>query len=385
MNPTPARHPATARLSPRKPAGDGWRAALGNAIAGPHRGRRLFALAAAVGVPAMAAPGEWRTFDLAADPAEAPVTAMPFERPGESFPGSAFFYLEDLPPLPTGDAPAPLESVVHPGDEPAATGPEGPAARAFTETGTGLDKARALQCMTMALYYEAANEPTEGQRAVAQVILNRVAHPSYPNSVCAVVFQGSERRTGCQFSFTCDGSLERRPARESWNRARRVAMSALGGAVYRPVGLATHYHATYVLPYWAESLANVGTIGLHTFYKWRGAAGAADAFGARYAGREPLPVPHPRSYSDPAGSAPDPVVLAQAYEAARAKAAAVQGAGYLPPAPQVQVPPLAVRGGEPILAAGNLPRASGVRAEYANSGRWIAEPGTITARDVNSR
>jgi hypothetical protein len=303
----------------------------------PHgRGRRVLALAAAVAVPAMAAPGEWHGFDLA-EPAPGVAAPMPFETPGESFPGSAFFYLEDLPLLAAdhaAGAPPPIATGAQSDAGPGAPLPVGSAARAFFASGSGIDKARALQCMTLALYYEAANEPTEGQRAVAQVILNRVAHPSYPNSVCGVVFQGSERKTGCQFSFTCDGSLARKPARATWDRARGIAAAALAGSVYEPIGLATHYHATYVLPYWAASLANVGTIGLHTFYKWRGIAGRADAFAARYAGREPVAAPHPRSYSDPAGSAPDPVVLAQAYEAARAKAL-LATAAYTPPPPPV--------------------------------------------------
>ena len=68
---------------------------------------------------------------------------------------------------------------------------------------------RSLQCLTEAVYYEARSESEEGQRAVAQVVLNRVRHPAYPNSVCGVVYQGSERVTGCQFSFTCDGALGR--------------------------------------------------------------------------------------------------------------------------------------------------------------------------------
>ena len=339
------------------------------ALEGPHRGRRLLALAAAIAVPAMAAPGEWRAFEFT--PPERAVP-MPFETPGESFPGSAFFYLDDLPEAPASDLhisddlPPPIETGAHSDAESVA----GPAARSFLEVGSGLDKARALQCMTMAIYYEAANEPTDGQRAVAQVILNRVAHPSYPASVCGVVFQGSERRTGCQFSFTCDGSLTRQPMRASWDRARSVAAAALGGYVYRPIGLATHYHATYVLPYWASSLENVGTIGLHTFYKWRGLAGRSDAFAARYRGGEPVAAPHPRSDVITADSAPDPVVLAQAYEAARRKAAASAYIAH----PPVYSAAVEARGGDRTFTAENLPQTSGIKAEYANSGRWIAQP-----------
>src|SRR5690606_34324250 len=68
----------------------------------------------------------------------------------------------------------------------------------------------ALKCLTQAVYYEAANEPTLGKRAVAQVVLNRLRHPAYPNSVCGVVYEGASAPV-CQFSFTCDGSLLRAP------------------------------------------------------------------------------------------------------------------------------------------------------------------------------
>lgn len=329
------------------------------------------ALAAAVAVPAMAAPGEWRGLELAqADAAE--IAPMAFETPGQSFPGSAFFYLEDLPELVEPEAPPPLETGAR-WDGEAPAGHAGlAAARPFHPAGSGLDKARALQCLSLAVYYEAANESTEGQRAVAQVVLNRVAHPSYPASVCGVVFQGSERRTGCQFTFTCDGSLARKPAAAQWDRARKVAAEALAGYVYAPIGLATHYHATYVLPYWAASLDNVGTIGLHTFYRWRGAAGRKAAFSLAYRGGEPAAAPHPRSAAS-ADSAPDPVVLAQAYEAARAKAAARAAAAAPPPVYSAAVE---ARGGDRQFTGENLPPASGIRAEYANSGRWIAQPGS---------
>jgi hypothetical protein len=346
------------------------------AFDGPHRGRRVLALTVAIAVPAMAAPGEWRTLDLAARPAAS--QPMPFETAGESFPGSAFFYLEDLPQAPAPDTglaaglPPPLETGAH---SDAALPTLGSAARSFQANGSGLDKARALQCLTMAIYYEAANEPADGQRAVAQVILNRVAHPSYPNSVCGVVFQGSERRTGCQFTFTCDGSLSRLPARAGWDRARGVAAAALAGYVFRPIGFAVNYHATYVLPYWASSLQNVGTIGLHTFYTWRGLAGRPDAFAVRYRGGEPVAAPHPRSMAPTIDSAPDPVVLAQAYEAARIKAAA-SSAAYLPPPPPTYTPAVQARGGDRTFTAEKLPETSGIKAEYTNSGRWIAQPGS---------
>ena len=136
---------------------------------------------------------------------------------------------------------------------------------------------RALQCLTEAIYYEARSESDDGQRAVAQVVLNRVRHPSYPNSVCGVVYQGSERRTGCQFTFTCDGSITGYINANSWARASRIAAAALGGSVFRPVGLALNYHTTAIRPYWAPSLVRQAVIGAHIFYR-RPDSGSNDAF-----------------------------------------------------------------------------------------------------------
>jgi hypothetical protein len=134
---------------------------------------------------------------------------------------------------------------------------------------------RALECLTQAIYFEARSESEDGQRAVAQVVLNRVRHPSYPNSVCGVVFQGSHRTTGCQFSFTCDGSL--RPVTEgaAWARAERIATAALRGYVYRPVGLSLNYHTTAIRPYWAPSLIRQTVIGAHIFYRQPGSGSLA--------------------------------------------------------------------------------------------------------------
>jgi spore germination cell wall hydrolase CwlJ-like protein len=151
--------------------------------------------------------------------------------------------------------------------------------------------ARSLQCMTAAIYYEAGNEPVDGQRAVAQVILNRMRSPVYPHSVCGVVYQGSERKTGCQFTFTCDGALARVPSATGWARASAVAAAALGGYVYAPVGWATHYHADYVVPYWAQNLDKLSTIGRHIFYGWKGRSGTRAAFTSGYAGIEPDVAP----------------------------------------------------------------------------------------------
>jgi spore germination cell wall hydrolase CwlJ-like protein len=169
---------------------------------------------------------------------------------------------------------------------PVAKGPN-PAARAFAARYVSEgDAARSLDCLTAAIYYEAATEPLEGQQAVAQVVLNRVRHPAYPKSVCAVVWQGSQRATGCQFTFTCDGSLRRAPMASYWARARSVAAAALAGKVYAPVGLATHYHTNWVVPYWSSSLTKVAVVGTHIFYRWAGGWGRPAAFSQRYSGLE---------------------------------------------------------------------------------------------------
>ncbi|QGY82019.1 cell wall hydrolase [Sphingorhabdus lacus] len=150
-------------------------------------------------------------------------------------------------------------------------------------------KMLAIECLTAAVYYEADSESVTGQRAVAQVVLNRVRHPEYANSVCGVVFQGSERTTGCQFSFTCDGSLARRPSQAGWARAQAIAARALAGYVEPSVGLATHYHTIWVVPYWSSSLSKLRTVGSHIFYRWSGRNGTLAAFRNRYSGIEQLP------------------------------------------------------------------------------------------------
>lgn len=158
------------------------------------------------------------------------------------------------------------------------------AARPFTAP-SGTDYASALDCMTTAIYYEAGYETVDGQRAVAQVVLNRLRHPAFPKTVCGVVYQGAPN-PGCQFSFACDGSLARAPATAAWRRARQVATEALRGHVMAEVGQATHYHADYVAPYWAPKLAKVKQIGAHIFYRWPGSWGRRAAFTGRYAGGE---------------------------------------------------------------------------------------------------
>jgi len=169
---------------------------------------------------------------------------------------------------------------------PVAVGPN-PSATPFKFKGNAAARAQALNCLASAVYYEAGNQDVDGEQAVAQVVLNRVRHPAFPASVCGVVYEGSTRPAGCQFTFTCDGSLNRQPDADGWRRAMVVAQAALSGAVYAPVGWATHYHADYVVPYWAATMAKNTVVGAHLFYRWPGGWGQPAAFTKAYGGIEP--------------------------------------------------------------------------------------------------
>lgn len=136
------------------------------------------------------------------------------------------------------------------------------------EVTPGFGKDRELNCLAEAVYYEARSEDVAGQLAVAEVVMNRVANPHYPKTVCGVVFQGQYRETGCQFTFTCDGSRSQRPSGQAWDRARDIALNVLLGLNTPVTGTATHYHTDYVNPYWAAGLVETRIIGTHIFYRF---------------------------------------------------------------------------------------------------------------------
>ena len=252
---------------------------------------------------------------------------------------------------------------------PAPAAPLPPPVAAATETllayhgRTELDRLRSLDCLAQAIYYEAGNESEDGQRAVAQVVLNRLRHPAWPNSVCGVVYQGPMRPGGgCQFTFTCDGSLMARPGGESWARARRLAAEALAGYVHARVGESTHYHANYVYPSWAPRLRQTAVIGAHLFYRLPGAWGDAAAFTDAYTGIEPFPRPSftmlRRPRTSP-GLAALTGLTRSGYGAQDRTGAATTGSGSPPPDPAEAM----------------------VREEYRHSGQWRADaPQSITGR-----
>ncbi len=162
-----------------------------------------------------------------------------------------------------------------------------PAARPFFVGGDPANRARAIDCLAAAMLYEAGDDPV-GERAVGQVVINRARHPAFPKTICGVVFQGQERRTGCQFTFTCDGAIARRPEPGAWERAQFLAEQALSGAVYAPVGHATHYHTDWVVPYWSASLDKITEVHTHLFFRWTGWWGTPPAFRRAVAEAEPV-------------------------------------------------------------------------------------------------
>lgn len=200
----------------------------------------------------------------------------------------------------------------------------GPAARPFAWTGAAESRERAIDCLASAMLYEAGGD-ARGQEAVAQVVLNRVRHPAYPGTVCGVVFQGSERRTGCQFTFTCDGAMRRVPSPSAFALARSRARAMLEGRVRGEVGLATHYHTDWVHPIWSGKLEKIARVDTHLFFRWSGLWGSPAAHRKRYAGGEP---------AVPALALLSPFHRVDPMVAATAAADARLAGGVSPPVPQ---------------------------------------------------
>ncbi|TPN47221.1 MULTISPECIES: cell wall hydrolase [unclassified Mesorhizobium] len=124
------------------------------------------------------------------------------------------------------------------------------------------------KCLANGIYFEARSESVRGQAAVAQVILNRVRNPAYPNSICGVVYQNDSWFNRCQFSFACDGRKKRIDDPVAYKTAQDIAMAVTAGKIFIPeVGSSTHYYAQYVHPGWARTMQKMTKIGLHIFYR----------------------------------------------------------------------------------------------------------------------
>jgi spore germination cell wall hydrolase CwlJ-like protein len=130
----------------------------------------------------------------------------------------------------------------------------------------------AIECLALNIYFETHASSLADAMAVSDVVINRVVSTNYPNTVCEVVTQGYEKgKHKCQFSWYCDGKADTPRNSEAWSRSVEFAKDMYLYGQY--VGLtegATHYHATYVKPYWAPTLDRVGRIGSHIFYREKG-------------------------------------------------------------------------------------------------------------------
>jgi spore germination cell wall hydrolase CwlJ-like protein len=173
-----------------------------------------------------------------------------------------------LAPVPPGDEGKGGESVASKGE---VTGldqrPRSPAERLAL---AGTARAKAEKCLANAVYFEARGESVRGQIAVAQVVMNRVFSPFYPNDVCGVVYQNVGRHLACQFTFACDGIPDIVTEPDAWERAKRIARDMLDGKLWMPeVSKSTHYHAYWVHPDWVNEMRKVFKLGVHTFYRPR--------------------------------------------------------------------------------------------------------------------
>ena len=139
------------------------------------------------------------------------------------------------------------------------------------------DQNNEMYCLAQNIYFEAGNQPVAGKIAVAQVVINRVKHPSYPNDICDVIYQAKTRvnwkneivpiRNQCQFSWFCDGKSDDPVDSQTWLLSLHIARDVVQDRYGDITEGSTHYHADSVYPYWADSLLQTVIINNHTFYK----------------------------------------------------------------------------------------------------------------------
>jgi spore germination cell wall hydrolase CwlJ-like protein len=132
----------------------------------------------------------------------------------------------------------------------------------------------AVLALAMNMYHEARSEGITAMLAVAEVTMNRVNDNRFPDDVCSVVYQGNQDRKGnmirheCQFSWYCDGQSDKM-RNEYWREtAMELSVDVLTGLETNLTKGATHYHATYVNPYWADTKTKTTQIESHIFYIW---------------------------------------------------------------------------------------------------------------------
>jgi hypothetical protein len=363
-----------------------WRDPAPEKPAGP--GREYWGMLAAITIVAclalMLSTGQYRPRGFGPYSVSVPLTFKPYDpaRWAVMNSGSYEDALKIDPTLPDPASVGYADATALPPASPAELQQEafvGPPAKPYVFRGlTALDRERAHYCLTSALYYEAASESDDGMRGVAQVIVNRARHPSFPNTICGVVFQGSERAGVCQFTFACDGAMARAPERRNWLRASRIASAALNGYVFPGVGLATHYHTTAIWPRWGKSLVMTNIVGAHIFHRWRGRWGMPDAFRAPYMGREPVPGPYLplaqqlailKGKGLPPGAGPMPELTGPAAALPDVAPAPLPGTmGAAPPAAATTAPTAAPA---PTYTDPRLNQSGQIKEEFSKSGEWI--------------
>ncbi len=220
-----------------------------------------------------AAPGEERTTE--APPMKAAEAAVPADTETKKT-GPAKPVLLSYAPADHADAAnEPFDAVMAGKTKGAIVDPEAGANHAWVNAKipASARSATEVKCLATAIYFEARGEPESGRTAVAQVVLNRLKNPAYPNTICGVVYQNKNKRNRCQFSFACDGIRDRITDKRSWAEAQALARKVINDDKHlymSDVGAATHYHATYVKPRWASSMKKMKKIGRHIFYKTYG-------------------------------------------------------------------------------------------------------------------
>jgi hypothetical protein len=363
-----------------------WRDPAPEKPAGP--GREYWGMLAAITIVAclalMLSTGQYRPRGFGPYSVSVPLTFKPYD-PARWAVMNSDSYEDALKIDPTLPDPASVgyaDATALPPASPAELQQEafvGPPAKPYVFRGlTALDRERAHYCLTSALYYEAASESDDGMLGVAQVIVNRARHPSFPNTICGVVFQGSERAGVCQFTFACDGAMARAPERRNWLRASRIASAALNGTVFPGVGLATHYHTTAIWPRWGKSLVMTNIVGAHIFHRWRGRWGMPDAFRAPYLGREPVPGPYLplaqqlailKGQGLPPGAGPVPGLTGPAAPLPDVAPAPLPGTmGAAPPAAGAPAPATVPT---PTYTDPRLNQSGQIKEEFSKSGEWI--------------
>ncbi len=239
----------------------------------------------------------------------------------------------------------------------------------------GKERAKAERCLANAVYFEARGEPLRGQIAVAQVVLNRVFSPYYPNDVCSVVYQNADRYLACQFTFACDGKSKAIRDRRAWWRAQRVARLMLDGKVWlAAVAKSTHYHANYVRPVWVAEMRKMYRYGVHLFYRpYRWGDGEKELGWVQ----APLPVLKPKAQSQPAARAPKPQASTET------KPETAPGAG---PKMQTANATPSASASRPSHAQGKSPPASAqAKAVTGNASAKSAGAAAVTKNSAQSK